>query len=80
MCYLKQAAADKSAWPESVRNFTVIGMHKDMNHLWIITLTLEAFAVLMIENNMKKWETKQSMLRCQLQCEMSSTLSTSFPN
>ena len=57
LCWLPKAAADNlTAWPESVRNFTVIGAHKDTNSQWIITLTMEAFAALMIENNMKKWE------------------------
>ena len=53
---LSKAAADKTAWPESVRNFNLIGAHKDTNGEWIITLTMEAFAALMIKNNMQKWE------------------------
>ena len=39
-------AADKTAWPESVRNFNLIGAHKDTNGEWIITPTMEAFAAL----------------------------------
>ena len=53
---LPKAAADKHIWPPSVRYYTCISEHVDNTDKPFITPAMEAFALLMIENNYKKWE------------------------